>query len=94
MRKFASGTVLFDLPVGVLFQKLFPALRTLLRGGFLAAAEPFHPFAAQCGLDRTGRGEIVAQRDGHAVRGVETPGGPVDGERRSEERRVGKECRL
>ena len=35
------GLVLFDLPVGILFQELLPALRTAFRGGFFAASEPF-----------------------------------------------------
>ena len=78
---------LFDLPVGMLLQKLLPTLGTAFRNRFLAPSEPFHPFFAQRGIQRTRRGEIVAQGYRHAVRGVEPPRRAVEGQQPADDPR-------
>lgn len=40
-----------------------------------AAAQPFYALVAQSRVERAGRCEVVAQGDGHAVRGIEPSGG-------------------
>lgn len=65
---------LLDLPVGVLPEEFLPALGAAFRYGLLAAAQSFDALVAHRGIERIGDREVVAERHGHAVGGVEPLG--------------------
>ena len=61
----------------MVFQEFLPTLGAAFRSCFFAAAQPFYALVAQSRVERAGRCEVVAQGDGHAVRGIEPSGGLI-----------------